>query len=261
MPVSSPETPVVLLHGQPSTHVTWLPVHRLLGRLELFSPDRPGYGSNPAPATDYPGNVQWLMKLLDDAGLERALLVGHSWAGGIATLAAARHPDRVAGLLLVSSVGPGCLLPQDYPLSWPGVGDALAYVGLRAARSLVRRQAHRGLDRKVAAGDLAEVDESLRVQFDRPVWRSFVTEQRWLLRQLPMLEKTLPLIHTPTIVLAGTSDAVIPPDSYRKLCSRIAGSQLRLIPGVGHMLPLDVPDAVAHAIMDLLAYDTAGHAL
>jgi pimeloyl-ACP methyl ester carboxylesterase len=258
LPVPHSDTAVVLLHGQPATHVSWLPARRLLDDAEVLTdvdvlnPDRPGYGANPAPATDYPGNVDWLIRLLDGAGLRRAVLVGHSWGGGIATLAAVRHPDRVAGLVLVSSVGPRCLLPQDHPLGWPVLGDLLAYAGLNAAGPVLRHRARKELGLRVAPADLDEVEESLRVQFERPVWRSFLLEQRALLEQLPALDAALAAIRVPAIVLTGTEDRVIPADTPRLLSSRIRGAELRVIPRIGHMLPLDAPDIVARAVLDVV---------
>jgi pimeloyl-ACP methyl ester carboxylesterase len=246
------DTAVVLLHGQPSTHITWLPTRRLLPTGDILNPDRPGYGANPAAPTDYPGNVDWLIRLLDQASVPRAVLVGHSWAGGIATLAAARYPERVAGLVLVASVGPQCLLLQDHPLGWPLVGNALAYLGLGAARSLVRHRALHELHHRIARSDLDEVDESLQAQFDRPVWRSFLFEQRALLAQLPELDAILPAVAAPTVVLTGTADSLIPEQTPRLLASQITGAELRIVPRVGHMFPLDAPDVVARAVMDVL---------
>lgn len=249
MPVT---TPVVLLHGQPATHVSWLPVRRRLPDLDILTPDRPGYGANPAGPTDYPGNVDWLVRLLDDAGIDRAIVGGHSWGGGIATSLAARYPDRVAGLLLVCSVGPKCLLWTDFPLGLPLLGDALSYAGLRLGAPIVRRQALRELHRRVDRPDWDEVDESIRAQFTRPVWRSFLVEQRALLRQLRALVAVLDRIDTPTIVLGGSRDNTIPAVTPRLLSTRIAGAELRIVPDVGHMLPLEAPAAVSDAITDLL---------
>lgn len=247
-----PGDAVVLLHGQPSTAASWLPVRGLLPDVRVVVPDRPGYGDNPLPAADFQGNVDWLLRLLDRAGIGRAVLVGHSWAGGVAVLAAARHPDRVTGLALVSSVGPRCLLWHDHPLAWPVTGPALSYAGLRVARPLLRWRAHAAVGRRLAERDRAGAQASLRTQFARPVWRSFLIEQRALVAQMPTLDSVLPAVAVPTIVLAGRRDRVIPPATPHLLADRIAGARLRVVPAVGHQLPLDAPDAVAHAVLDLL---------
>ena len=71
----------------------------------VLVPTRPGYAGDPGEATNWAGNAAALLDLLDDTGIERALVVGYSWAGGAAIEAAIRAPARVAGLVLVSSVG------------------------------------------------------------------------------------------------------------------------------------------------------------
>jgi len=120
----------VFLHGQPSTHVTWLPARRLLPEVDVLMPDRPGYGANPAPPSDYPGNVEWLLRMLDDAGIERAVLAGHSWGGGIGywPRRAIRPGRRSAAGRLGRSAMPALAGP---PLAWPVLGDVLAFTALR----------------------------------------------------------------------------------------------------------------------------------
>lgn len=83
--------------------------------LRLIAPDAPGFGRSPAlSAEGY--RVESLLELLsgvmDERGLERALLMGHSWGGTLVTAFAAAHPERVEGLVLVDS---GHMDYQDAP--------------------------------------------------------------------------------------------------------------------------------------------------
>jgi pimeloyl-ACP methyl ester carboxylesterase len=74
--------------------------------LRLIAPDAPGFGESPAlPPEHYEtANVVELLRgVLDERGVDRAILMGHSWGGTIATSFAAAYPARVAGLVLVDS--------------------------------------------------------------------------------------------------------------------------------------------------------------
>jgi pimeloyl-ACP methyl ester carboxylesterase len=248
-----PADAVVLLHGQPDTRAVWLPVRRRLVGVRVFAPDRPGYGTNPRPPTDLPGNVDWLLALLDRARIGRAVLAGHSWAGGVALLAAARHPDRVHGLALVASVGPGGLHAYDHVLAWPGAGELAAFAGLRLARPVQAYRARRLAARRLPSDDRAIADMEIAAQFHRPVWRSFLVEQRALVRQLPLLSGALGAVRAPTVVLAGTRDSVIPRRGPELLAAQVPGATLRRVDGAGHDLPLQKPDEVAETIRGLAA--------
>ena len=74
--------------------------------LRLIAPDAPGFGKSPALPTERyeTGSVIELLRgVLDERGVDRAILMGHSWGGTIVTSFAAAHPERVDGLVLVDS--------------------------------------------------------------------------------------------------------------------------------------------------------------
>ncbi|HEX2292049.1 MAG TPA: alpha/beta fold hydrolase [Gaiellaceae bacterium] len=74
--------------------------------LRVVAPDAPGFGESPAlPRERYETEsvVELLRGVLDERGVERAILMGHSWGGTVVTAFAARHPARVEGLVLVDS--------------------------------------------------------------------------------------------------------------------------------------------------------------
>jgi pimeloyl-ACP methyl ester carboxylesterase len=81
----------------------------------LVAPDAPGFGQSPAePPEEYRTEavVEAVRGLLDERGIDRALLMGHSWGGTIMTAFAGTYPDRVEGLILVDS---GQVDYQDLP--------------------------------------------------------------------------------------------------------------------------------------------------
>lgn len=99
------QSPILIVHGLSYSSWDWLPVAQALGaQREVIAMDMRGFGeSGWSAAKDYsvPAMAQDIVAVLDHAGWERALLVGHSMGGRSATCAAARHPARAAGLVLV----------------------------------------------------------------------------------------------------------------------------------------------------------------
>jgi pimeloyl-ACP methyl ester carboxylesterase len=67
-------------------------------------------------------------------------------------------------------------------------------------------------------------------------WRSFVREQRFLVRDLPVLGRRLGEISAPTTIVAGASDRVVPVAAARRLAGQIPGAELVEIQRAGHLL-------------------------
>ena len=251
------EPAVLLLHGQPGTGADWQwVVPHLAGRYTVIVPDRPGYGRTGGPATGFAGNARAGVALLDELEVERAVWVAHSWAGAVALAAAETTPERVAGLVMVSSVGPGTPVAwDDRMLAAPVVGDVVAaatvagielVLGRRRVRDLAeRRLVGRPHDAVVA---LTRLTGGPAEGGHEPVWRSFVAEQRALVDELEALGPGLADIRIPTVVVHGSSDHMVPPAAAERLHAAIPGASLRLIPGAGHLLPHDRPRAVAEAV-------------
>lgn len=98
---------VVMIHGLPGSHrdFRWLaPPLELLG-LRVIRLDMPGFGGTEACPPQLPVLARHVLRRLDHLELERVVLVGHSFGGPQALLAASQDPRRVRGLALISSVG------------------------------------------------------------------------------------------------------------------------------------------------------------
>lgn len=253
---------VVLLHGQPGTGADWQWVTPLLeSDFAVVVPDRPGYGATAGPATGFAGNAAAVAALMDRLGLERAIIVGHSWAGGAALALAANRPDRVAGLVLVSSVGPGESISwADRLLAAPVVGELIAgtaiggvglILGSRRVQSLAsRRLAGRARDGVVAL---------TRLTGNRaPVWRSFVAEQRALIDELDGLAAGLAGLTAPTVIIHGEADHIVAPAVSERLSQAIPGSRRHVLAGAGHLLPHDRPHDIAAAVREVAAAGQGG---
>lgn len=108
-----PALPVVLVHGmRVSGAMWWAAADRLRADRLVATPDLPGHGARRGEPFTMDGAVAAVRSAIDEVG-GRALVVGHSLGGGAATLAAARHPDAVAGV-----VGIGCTFPVGRGAAW-----------------------------------------------------------------------------------------------------------------------------------------------
>ncbi len=247
--------PVVLLHGQPGVARTWRHVAEpLSAHARVIVPDRPGYGETGARALGIAGNARAVRALLDRLELERAVLVGHSWGGGVAISLAQSDPDRVAGLVLVCSIGTCSSVDSfDRVLARQGIGPVLTYGAFRALPRLIPLPVARRF--APGLGNLSEeaVRDLIETLEERRDWRSFLIEQRALVQEIGELDALLAQISAPTRVLIGARDFLVPPAVGHELASRIPRAETRIVPGAGHVLPAEAPLAICDATLDLTA--------
>jgi pimeloyl-ACP methyl ester carboxylesterase len=249
---------VVLLHGQPGSGADWKQVEaRLPPGLSVLAPDRPGYGVSRRPAGGFAAGARALLADMDARGIDQAVLVGHSYGGGVALAAARLAPERVAGLVLLASVGPGCLTRADWPLAAPVSGEfcalmawwvtpRLARAGLAAMTRLRRRP--------LAADEYVNLQIWGYAHHDHgPLWRSFLTEQRALMRELDDLAASLPEITRPVLLMADAHDMIIPARAAYRLAAALPSAHVELLNGPGHHLPRCAAPRIADAITGFLA--------
>ncbi|WP_019927566.1 alpha/beta fold hydrolase [Nocardia sp. BMG111209] len=236
---------LVLLHGQPGSRADWDGVLTCLpASVPAVAWDRPGYGDNRAPVTGLAGNAEWVADRLARAEIRDAVLVGHSYGGGVALAAAAAAPDRVRGLVLIAGVGPGCVSRWDELLAAPVAGPVLAMTAWALLPWAARRLAGHA-----AAPDHASVRVLAGIRHEHgPVWRSFLTEQRELLRGFdPWIDRVADL-GLPVSIIADPADKVVPIATAHALQNRLPGSRLESVRAGGHQIPRRIPDAIAHRL-------------
>ena len=213
---------LVLLHGQPGSPADWqLVAGRLPAPLHAVAADRPGYGSSRLPAAGFAANARAVLDDLDSRGVTRAVLVGHSYGGGVALSAASLAPGRVAAVVLLASVGPGCVTGWDRLLAAPGAGQLCALVAWRLTPWMARARLARIARRR---GRPLRPDEHVNWQVwgyagygRHPLWSTFLTE------------------------------------TARRLARALPDARLQLVEGAGHHLPRRAPAVVADAIAAFLA--------
>jgi 3-oxoadipate enol-lactonase len=236
---------VLLLHGQPGSARDWDRVLDALGHdVEVLAVDRPGWDGH-SPATDLEGNAAAAIAALDAHDIARAVIVGHSFGGAVAAWLAVHQPDRITALVLAAPSANGrAMYALDRVLASRAVGAAVV-AGTGAALSLTP------LRRAIAAR--AQLDEPYlrglaRMLTRRSSWEAFVVEQRALLDGIPRLEPQLGRISTPTVIVAGAADRIVPTAAAELLAQQIPGAELVLLRRAGHLLPHRHADKLAELI-------------
>ena len=228
-------TEVVLVHGAGGSHVHWPVALRRLPEATVYALDLPGHGRSEGEGRRSIGAYRDVVRaFLEAAGLEKAVLVGHSMGGAIALEVALRYPNRLRGLVLVGSgarlrVAPALLqgLQEDYPHA---VEQLVQWLFAQGAPEPLRRAARQQLleaNPQVVYGDFLACDA-----FD-------------VMQELPRVE-------TPTLVICGTADVMTPLKYSEYLAAHIPGARLEVVPGGGHMVMLEQPEPVARAVSAFL---------
>jgi pimeloyl-ACP methyl ester carboxylesterase len=255
--------PVVLLHGA-SGNLGDMRValgDRLAARYRVIMVDRPGHGWSDRPdgaADASPARQAVLIhQALERIGITRAIVVGHSWSGALATAYALAYPAEINGLLL--------LAPVAYP--WPGgVGwynpiVANSVVGWVFSRTLALPLGKLLLKPGVGmvfAPQLPPPDYAERAGAELILRPRELTANAEDLTGLKAFVTAQALhygeIETPTIVIAGDEDTTVSPDLHAKHIVRVLPhGRLIMLPGVGHMLHHAAPEVVIAAIDELAA--------
>jgi len=250
--------PIVMVHGFAANLDAWEPwVARLGADYRIITLDLPAHGLTlvpPAYKVSQAQQVEVVDQLTHALGVDRFVLAGNSLGGGVAWSYDLAHPDRVSALVLVDSVGPR-------PKARQGGGPPLVFVllGNPVGRAMLRQinprpLAERGL--KQAYIDRQLVTPQL---VDRYVDLALAPGHRSLLLagqegpRTAVTAQTFREIRTPTLVLHGAADTVIPLAAGQALAEAIPGARLIVYPGVGHVPMEQIPDRSAADVRSFLA--------
>lgn len=186
--------------------------------------------------------------LLDALGLSTAHVVGHSLGGMVAQELALRAPARVERLVLVGTTAGG---PPEAQRFTPEGRKALT-VRWGDPRGLFLQ----GLDVATAPGFLARHPHAAEDAWQRrlacPV--SPASYQGMLEgASAHDARERLRTLGTPALVVHGAEDRMVPPLEARLLAGLLPHARLRLLEGVGHMVPLEAPGALATEVLSFLA--------
>lgn len=238
--------PVALLvHGYPLDHRMWLDVLHgpLAEQRTLVAVDLRGHGASP-----WCGDAVHTMDLFaaDLAAIAHTIadepidLVGLSMGGYVALAALAEHPQLWRSLVLVDTKA-----KADDEVSRSGRDTAIRTVVEHGRGALVAGMAERLLAKR-AAGDTHGLLLRARLRSlieEQPV-ETIVADLRGL-RDRPDRSELLPRLALSTLVVVGEHDALTPPTEARAMAAAIPGARCAVIPGAGHLVPMEAPAAFA----------------
>jgi len=251
---------MVLVHGLGGSHTNWAAVGPgLATRARVVAPDLAGFGRTPLAgrAATVEANRQLLDRFLDAVTDTPAILVGNSMGGLIAMMEAARHPSKVAALVLVGPAQPRpsrTLIDPVVLLTFtayaiPGVGEQFlrwraAYLGPEA---LVRQTlAICCADATCVADDVVALHVGLARERQQMPWAhtAFLQAARSIIALLARrrrAEQMIDAIRAPTLVVQGSEDRLVPLAASRATVGRRPGWSLEVFEGVGHVPQLEAP--------------------
>jgi pimeloyl-ACP methyl ester carboxylesterase len=238
---------VVFVHGAQQDHSCWNLQSRWFAHhgFSVLVPDLPGHGrSGGAPLASVEALADWIVALLDAAGVKRASLIGHSMGSLVALEATARYPGRVEKLALIGSAVP---MPVSEPLldaAWHNEPKAVAMINnfSYSASGQIGRNTVPGLW-------LLGVNQRLMERQKPGVFGTDMAACNAYARNL----ESLAAVATPALVIAGSQDRMTALKSSRALAAALPKARLVVIPGSGHALMAEAPDAVLDGLKDFIA--------
>jgi pimeloyl-ACP methyl ester carboxylesterase len=222
----------------------WVPfLDRLAEQRTVIVPSLPGFPGGERGHTVLDSHLDWVLatrQLLGKAGLDGADLAGSSVGGSLAAEMAAIWPQSVRRLALIAPFG---LFDEKEPATDPWAQRAPDVPGLMCADPA------RWEELKAPPEGLNSPEWPIeQVRANEAAARIF-----WPLGNTK-LEKRLPLIAAPTLLIWGGEDRIMPRSYADKFAAAIAGkTEIKIIAGAGHLAELDKPDEAAAAMLAWMA--------
>jgi pimeloyl-ACP methyl ester carboxylesterase len=209
--------------------------------------DGPCHGESPGPARDFTLDdcVDVALAVLDHAKLDAVDVVGNAWGGHVGVLLAARAPARVRSLVAMCS--PMQALRPDERRKLRVLGGLLRLVGWR--RFLRRALEGAMLHRPARADASAYLARAAR----GPGRARTLRAMRSVALGRPSLVERLADIRCPTLFVVGAGSALWPPALAREQATRLADGRVEVLADVGHLPPVEAPEATAALVTRWLA--------
>ncbi|UZJ36415.1 alpha/beta fold hydrolase [Prosthecochloris sp. SCSIO W1103] len=250
---------IVLLHGSFLSIRSWRDVVAPLSeKTTVLVFDRPAFGLTSRPVPSPENDVRYspeaqsdlVVRLIEEVGHEKAILVGNSTGGTLALLVALRHPRQVQGLVLVGAMVYSGYATSEVPAFLKPLLTGMSPVFSRLMKFLITKLYDRNIRgfwyNKALLSDetLAAFRKDLMIgDWSRAFWELFLETHHL------GLEKKLGNLEVPSLVITGEHDLTVKTEESFKLAREIPGAELEVIPNCGHLPQEEVPEAFVAAVM------------
>jgi pimeloyl-ACP methyl ester carboxylesterase len=233
---------VVFIHGAQNDHSVWILQTRYFAHhgFGVLAVDLPGHGrSEGEPLMTVEAMADWLLALLDAAGVKQAALVGHSMGSLIALETAFRAPDRVSRLALVGTAYPMKVSSTLLDASMNEEQRAIDMVNIWSHTSIAHKPSCPAPGFYVMGGSQRLMQRISKLNPAKVFHTDFSACNAYANGEAAAKSVTCP-----TLLLLGKRDMMTPPKATALLRSAIAGNKVVEIDHCGHSLMAEQPDAI-----------------
>lgn len=242
---------LVLLHAFPIGANLWEPQLRSVpAGWRLIAPDLRGFGGSTEldsvsalSIADYAADV---VDLLQELGIDRAVIGGCSMGGYAALALYQSTPELFSGLVLANTRA--------------GADSTESRANRRSMLALVDREGPSGVAREMMAKLLGKTTHETNTVAEATIRRLIKQQTPVAIRAAihrmmhrPDSSPLLAQVSVPTLVITGAEDEMIPVEESRQMAAAIGGAKLVIIPGAGHLANLEQPEAFNAALSGFLA--------
>lgn len=223
---------LIFIHGSGGDHNAWSQQYaKLHKQFNIVAINLPGHGrSQGSGEKEVASYIQWVKKLLDIVQLKNPILIGHSLGAAITLSFALNHPQDIKGIV---PVGGGLKMPVNAAILEGLKANPAEFIDLICKFSLAKENRARLLE------PLKERLSKMNID---------VLHGNLVACNKLDLTSDIGKISLPALVICGTEDKMMPPDSSRQIAAGIPGAKICLIEGAGHMVMLEKPTEFNEAL-------------
>lgn len=259
-------TPIVLVHGMPTSSYLYRNISNQLANqgFRAIAPDLLGFGASDKPIGheiySMRNQSDRIIELLDHLKIPRAIFAGHDLGGPWVFEIADRHPEKIAGLVVLNTSAYADLMKP--PLQARMIGGPMGPIMLKMMGSKIGKPmihkffvdftgTGKALSKEVSYGYWLPLHEGGTRAF-----RAFAKELKNMMAQFSRYSNALKRLHMPAMVIWGEEDPVL---SFERMVPRfvadlkIKSEDVHTLSGASHFLQEDQPEVIAALISSFLS--------
>jgi len=233
--------PLLILHGWGGSSGSWIEVQKILAnnRFKVIVLDLPGFGKSISPPV--PWSVKdysnFVLKFIEKIGLEKIILMGHSFGGRIAIKFSNLYPEKLKNLILCSSAG----IKHSLTLGQKIILNLSLFGNFLFSKKLLKR--FKDVARNIFYSFLRKKDYAKAKGMMKETFQKVVAED---------LRTELPEIKTRTLIIWGQKDKAVPLKDAYLMKEKIPQSTLEILSKTGHTPNLEEPEKLAEIILNFI---------